>query len=111
MLLQELPREVKSALTELKQELQRMYGSRLQGVYLYGSYARGDFHEDSDVDVLVVLEGPVNVSTEASRYSGVVSDICLRYDLLIATIPISDQLLAEGTEPLLDNVRREGVRV
>ena len=46
--LQRLSQEVKQALTEL-------YGERLDRVILYGSYARGDFHAESDVDYLVVL--------------------------------------------------------
>ena len=43
-------------LKELKQALQAIYGDRLRGLYLYGSYARGEEIEDSDVDVLIVLE-------------------------------------------------------
>lgn len=48
---------MRTALLELKQALVQMYGERLEGIYLYGSYARGDFTQDSDVDVLVVLRG------------------------------------------------------
>ncbi|MFN0014530.1 MAG: nucleotidyltransferase domain-containing protein [Saprospiraceae bacterium] len=40
----------------VKAELQRLYGDRLAKVILYGSYARGDFHEESDIDFLVVLK-------------------------------------------------------
>lgn len=46
--LQALSQEVKQALTEL-------YGDRLGRVILYGSYARGDFHAESDVDYIAVL--------------------------------------------------------
>ncbi len=47
--LRALSQDVKQALTEL-------YGERLDRVILYGSYARGDFHNESDVDFLVVLK-------------------------------------------------------
>ncbi len=40
-----IPRKVWEALNELKAELLRTYGERLRGLYLYGSYARGDFTE------------------------------------------------------------------
>jgi predicted nucleotidyltransferase len=43
-------------LTEIKNGLDRMYGGRLQGVYLFGSRARGEGAPDSDVDILVVLD-------------------------------------------------------
>ena len=44
-----LPQPVRLALDELKQALEQIHGPRLRGVYLYGSYARGDFHEGSGV--------------------------------------------------------------
>jgi predicted nucleotidyltransferase len=38
-----------------KEIMQELYGERLSKIILYGSYARGDFHEESDIDFLVVL--------------------------------------------------------
>ncbi len=35
-----------------------IYGNELHSVILYGSYARGDFNEDSDVDVMILLNLP-----------------------------------------------------
>ncbi len=48
--------DLQSLLKEFKLELQSTYGSRLKGLYLYGSYARGEQVEYSDVDVLIVLD-------------------------------------------------------
>ncbi len=98
-------------MAELKQALSLIYGERLRGLYLYGSYARGDFNQDSDVDVIIALEGPVNAFDEINRYNEVVSDICLRYDLLISTLPVGEDRFNQGIEPLYENVRREGVLV
>lgn len=106
-----LPEPVRMALEELKGALAELYGDRLQGLYLYGSYARGDFTPDSDVDVLVVLAGEVKPGEEVGRYSQIVADINLRHDVLIATFPVSEWWLRERKTPLLENVRREGVRV
>ena len=50
-----MPADVKKLLAELKQGLVKIYGGRLKRLYLYGSYARGDQREGSDLDVLVVL--------------------------------------------------------
>lgn len=47
--------EVAQALARFARDLRRHYGERLQGVYLFGSRARGDHRPDSDVDVAVVL--------------------------------------------------------
>ena len=39
-------------------EIQKIYGDHLRKVILYGSYARGDFHADSDVDLMILLDMP-----------------------------------------------------
>ena len=54
-----LTRSVQTALEELKDALQNLYGEQLRGLYLYGSYARGTAHSGSDVDILVVLAGAI----------------------------------------------------
>jgi uncharacterized protein len=104
-----IPHEVSLALAELKHALHITYGDRLQGVYLYGSYARGDFHAGSDVDVLVVLAGQVRPAKEIDRVNEAVSEISLRYDLLIAIYPTSVDWLLKRQSPFFKNVRREGI--
>jgi len=105
----EFPKSIRLALKELKHLLSEIYGERLSGIYLYGSYARGDFHPGSDVDILVALKGIVNPSREIDRLSQEVSDICLEYDVLIALFPVPEDWLQERKSPLFENVRREGV--
>jgi len=46
-----------AALDRFKQALTARFGARLRELTLFGSYARGEAHEDSDVDVLVVIDG------------------------------------------------------
>ena len=47
-------------LAEIRQYFQQLYSDRLVQLILYGSQARGDAKPDSDIDILVVLEGPVH---------------------------------------------------
>jgi hypothetical protein len=49
--------------------VQDIYGSRLRHLFLFGSHARGEATPESDVDLLVVLEGPVQFYDEAKRIS------------------------------------------
>lgn len=58
-----IPAAVESALARFRAGLEARFGVRLRELVLYGSYARGQATEESDVDVLVVVDG----LTEAER--------------------------------------------
>jgi uncharacterized protein len=103
-----LPPKVLRAVTDLKHSLEKIYGDRLQGLYLYGSYARGDFREDSDVDLLVALAGEINSCQEIDRISAVVSDLCLHHEVLLAVLPAPAGWLAGRKSPFYERVRQEG---
>jgi len=107
----QIPRAVQMALKELQEYLAKIYGERLRGIYLYGSYARGDFRSDSDVDVLIALEGTVNPSQEIDLIGDGVADICLEHNVLIGTFPVPEEWLKVRKSPLFENVRREGIRL
>jgi hypothetical protein len=52
-----LPPAVDEALARFRSAIAARFGARLREVLLFGSWARGDAHEESDVDVLVVVDG------------------------------------------------------
>lgn len=98
-----------SILGQLRQQLSQLYGSRLVKVVLYGSQARGDALPDSDVDVLVVLTGPVNPYEEIERTGEIVAGLSLEHNLVISCAYIPETRLLQDTSPFLRNVRREGI--
>lgn len=103
--LRALSQDVKQALTEL-------YGDRLDRVILYGSYARGDFHNESDVDYLVVLrDDVVKLGTEIWLMGGPMSDLSDKHSVVVSVKPTS--LIKYQTSELFlyENVRREGITV
>lgn len=104
-----LPESVATTLAEFKQALLKIYGERLCGVYLYGSYARGDFQNGSDVDLLVVLSGDVDVGAEIDRISPITSDIGLRHDLFLSVLPVPEEWWHSRQSPLFQNLRREAM--
>ena len=71
--------QIRGILCELRSELEQLYGERLVRLVLFGSRARGDADPDSDIDVLVVLRGPVESYQEIERVSGILSDLSLRH--------------------------------
>jgi predicted nucleotidyltransferase len=54
-----LTAEERAAVTEFSRRVRERFGDRVRKVAVYGSRARGDVHEGSDIDVLVLLEGKV----------------------------------------------------
>ena len=49
------PNDLQALLNETTAGLREIFGEKLDSVILYGSYARGDYDEESDVDVMAKL--------------------------------------------------------
>ena len=96
-------------LNDLRQRLTEMYGQRFDRLILFGSQARGDADEGSDVDVLVVLHGSVRPEEEIRRTGHLVAELSLANDLVISCSFISSQRFMTEKSPFLLNVRREGI--
>ena len=53
-----MPQMIHTLLTQYLSEVQKIYGAHLKSVILYGSYARGDYSKDSDIDVMILVKIP-----------------------------------------------------
>lgn len=98
-------------LKEFRTEVQRLYGKRLRNVVLYGSWARGVATKDSDIDLVVILDGHVKPGEEIDRMIDVITDINLKYSVLISVYPVAEKDYLTLKSPLLMNVRKDGVPV
>ena len=103
--------KLKTILTEFRRYLADLYGERLVDVILFGSQARGDAVEGSDIDVLIVLKGQVRQFEEVARTSEFNAALCLKYDVLISRIFVSEDDYRQSQMALLENVRAEGIRI
>jgi len=103
--------KVKLILKELHKRLNVVYGDRLAHMVLFGSRARGDAESDSDIDILVVLHGSVNAGEEIERTGGIVSDLCLKNNVVISCMFMDCHRYEHKNGPLLRNIRNEGVAV
>ena len=101
--------KIQTILSQLKTQLQNLYGDRLVNLVLFGSQARGDAVFGSDIDVLVVLTGPVKLGEEIERTSHIVADLSLEYDEVISRLFVDKEQFLNRQGPLLRNIRKEGV--
>ena len=102
---------IRTILAELRSRFEALYGDRLVKLILYGSQARGDAKPDSDIDVLVVLKGPVQVGTEIERGSTVTAALSLEHDVVISSVYVAEDRYNQDRSPLLLNVEADGVAV
>lgn len=106
------PNELEALSQEVKQALTELYGDRLERVILFGSYARGDFHADSDVDYMIVLrDQTVRSGTEIWAMGGAMSDLSDKHNALVSVKPTSLMKYQTSELFLYDNIRREGITV
>lgn len=103
--------QVGKIVLELHDKLAALYGSRLKGVYLYGSYARGEADDDSDIDVAVILAGVVNRAKERSRAGDIASGISLRENCVLTLFFMSEAEMAETPYAIHRSIARDGIPV
>ena len=71
--------------SQFKSILQKLYGERLAKVILFGSYARGEEKETSDIDFLVVLKDKkISTFSEIEKMNSLSYDIMLKYGKVIS---------------------------
>lgn len=99
---------IEKIIKELKTELKNFYGDRLEEIILYGSYARGEETPESDIDIAVVLSGDVKKGEEIDCMIDIITDINLKYDVLISIYPVSKDDYLHLNSPILKNMRSEG---
>ncbi|MCF7810419.1 nucleotidyltransferase domain-containing protein [bacterium] len=103
--------QIDTILSELRNRLENLYGSRFVKLVLFGSQARKDSESGSDIDVMIVLKGKVIPSDEIALVIPITASLSLHYDVVISCVYISEKRFNSEQSPLLLNVRREGVIV
>ncbi|MBN2498232.1 MAG: nucleotidyltransferase domain-containing protein [Deltaproteobacteria bacterium] len=96
-----------------KERLRERYGDRLRGVILHGSEARGEADEDSDVDLLVLLEGPVELGRELRTIIDVLYPLQLELGFFrtLEIIPTDVEDYEAQSYALYRHAREEGIRL
>ena len=107
-----MPQTMQTLLARYVTEVQKIYGSHLKSVILYGSYARGDFTQESDVDIMVLVDLPADKMDE---YSDALAEVDYEYNVNydIWMMPVVKNVEHfnrwVSAYPFYSNVQREGV--
>ena len=96
-------------IAELKVGLDGVYGDRMKSLYLYGSYARGEEDDESDLDILVVLEQFDHYAAEVDRTAELASELSLKYGMTVSPVFVRESEWLNGDTPFLSNVREEAI--
>ena len=98
-------------LSQCKAILQKQYGSRFRGLVLYGSEARKQARATSDIDLLVLLDSPMDYFAELRCIVDVLYPIQLESDRLISAKPAPLEDYEKGRFQLYREARRDGLVV
>lgn len=97
---------VEKAVEEFVLRLNERFGERIESIVLFGSYARGEGRDESDVDVLIIGD------LKLDEVIDVAYPIFLRYGVYISPIVMSRnyfEMLKAERSGFIENVLREGV--
>ncbi len=98
-------------LKQCKAILEQHYGSRLKGLILYGSVARDQADEESDIDLLVLLAPPFDYFEELRTIVELLYPVQLESSRLISAKPVPWDAFQRGDLHLYRVAQREGIPV
>ncbi len=102
--------EIEKILKGLKQELIKVLGDKFKDLILFGSYARKEESEFSDIDLLLLVKGELSWE-ERSKIDEIISRFSLDNDITIACIDYPIEIFEKFNTPFLLNVKEEGIRI
>ena len=91
-----------------------IYNQNLCDIYLYGSYARGAYNEESDIDIVAIVKGDrQELQNQLKEIWEAVSDLELDYEVVISptVIPYSEFETYKDILPYYRNIAKEGVKL
>lgn len=94
---------------EAARQLKTVYGGRLRQVVLFGSWVRGEAHEESDVDLIVVLDQIGNRARERDQLVDVLYDLEVASRRAIQAFPVAEADAQNGERPFVAAGLRDGI--
>lgn len=109
-----MPEQTSQLLKQYALGIKRIYGKNLKAVILYGSYARNDYDEDSDQDIMILVDlTDEQIRATREQVSEYTYDFNMQYDLEIMPVVKSEEHFNywRAAYPFYKNVNQEGVKI
>ena len=98
----------------MKKGYEQVYGDNIIDIYLYGSYARGDYDVESDIDFAAVVKGErLDLQRKLKAMWDIAADLGMERDVVISptVIPYSEFIKYKYELPYYRNIIREGLKI
>lgn len=106
--------DLKTILKKIAAVYYAVYGEDVVKIVLYGSYARGDYQNDSDIDVVAIVRGErKDLQERLKRVWDVSSELELEYETIVSPtiIPFGEFEKYKDALPYYRNILNEGVDI
>ena len=95
-----------------KSTLHKLYGDRLSRLIMFGSYARGEQKEDSDIDFLVILKDrDISVFHEIEKINNEIYSLILESGKILSFIPTTEEKFQNSSNYFYRRIKQEGKTV
>lgn len=98
----------------ISQSYRSVYGDNIVAIYLYGSYARGNYTEESDIDIAAIVRGNrIDLQEKLKQIWDISSDIGLENDVVVSptVIPYAEYEAYKDILPYYMNIQKEGKQI
>lgn len=103
--------DIKDLAIEIKRFLIDKYGDNIKQVIVYGSFARGEATEASDIDMMAIIDDSINAVDVENELSDFLFDILLDRKELISVFAIPESIYNNYNSPFILNTKAEGVAI
>ncbi len=106
--------ELQTVLKLVRDSSKELYGEKLSRIILYGSYARGDHTDESDIDIMILLNCNMEeIKKLKGRTAEMASNISLEREVFLSILLRERKYFEDNCDilPFYQNIVREGIRV
>ena len=106
--------QLNEILQKISLEAKEIFGSSLDSVILFGSYARGDYDEESDIDILILADvSSDRLSDYREHIDTLCGDLLWEYGIVISAIEKDTETYNRYSNilPFYKNIAKEGVKI